>query len=345
MSRSRIATTSSWVIARTMSRSPRSLNRTSSGPIFAYRPLSFHTSAGWTTGISISCPPIAFDLLADDLLDAIADPLAERQQRIDPGAELAKVARPEQQPMARHLGVAGIVAERGEEQLGEAHGAKDSRRAPVPAVRAQATGRDSETRERWPGRPCPPGAELQPAERIGDPHRACCLANLVGRHDVERLAGERGGQPGAAADRGEVSPYKPDLAHECPLGPGCWQRSRVAESMSQTERLSRQRPPGAGGWTGTRVPPRGGEPQIAWSRSPGRGCGERRLAWANDAVGLSTARYRHVNVRHRPSEPAVASTPARAPPGGSRTARGRHHVHVGRGRRARGRVRLHQRLP
>ena len=108
----------------------------------------------------------------------------------------------------------------------------------------QATGRDSESDERWPGRPCPPGAELQPAERIGDPHRAGCLANLVGRHDVERLAGERGGQPGAAADRGEVSPYKPDLAHECPLGPGRWQRSRVGESTSQAERLSRQRPPG-----------------------------------------------------------------------------------------------------
>ena len=37
-------------------------------------------------------PADRVDLLADDLLDAIADPLAERQQRIDPGAELADVA-------------------------------------------------------------------------------------------------------------------------------------------------------------------------------------------------------------------------------------------------------------
>ena len=33
-------------------------------------------------------------LLADDLLDPVADPLAQRQQRVDAGAELAHVARP-----------------------------------------------------------------------------------------------------------------------------------------------------------------------------------------------------------------------------------------------------------
>ena len=36
-------------------------------------------------------------LLADDLLDALVDPEAERQQRVDPRAELADVAGPEQQ--------------------------------------------------------------------------------------------------------------------------------------------------------------------------------------------------------------------------------------------------------
>ena len=61
-------------------------------------------------------------LLADDLLDAVADALAERQQRVDPGAQLAQVARTQEQPMGRHLGIGGVVAERGEEQVGQAHG-------------------------------------------------------------------------------------------------------------------------------------------------------------------------------------------------------------------------------
>ncbi len=58
MSRSRSATTSSWVIARTMSRPARSLKRAISGPIASYRPVSRQSSAGWTTGISISWQPI-----------------------------------------------------------------------------------------------------------------------------------------------------------------------------------------------------------------------------------------------------------------------------------------------
>ena len=58
MSARRPATTSSWVSAMTMSRPARSLNRASSGPISAYRPEVRQTSAGWTTGIDISWPPI-----------------------------------------------------------------------------------------------------------------------------------------------------------------------------------------------------------------------------------------------------------------------------------------------
>ena len=67
-------------------------------------------------------PADGIDLLADDLLDAVADPLAQRQQRIDARPELADVARAQQQPMRRHLGIGGVVAERGEEQVGESHG-------------------------------------------------------------------------------------------------------------------------------------------------------------------------------------------------------------------------------
>ncbi len=43
--------------------------------------------------------------------------------------------------------------------------------------------------------------------------------------------------------------------------------------------------------------PSGGVPRTARSRSTDRCDGVRRLACANGGVGLSTARYRHVNVR------------------------------------------------
>ena len=56
-------------------------------------------------------------LLADDLLDAVVDPLAERQQRVDPGTELADVAGADEQSMRRHLDIGGVVAERGEEEV------------------------------------------------------------------------------------------------------------------------------------------------------------------------------------------------------------------------------------
>ena len=71
-------------MARTMSRPLRSLNRASSGPIFV---------------VAAALPPevgrmddrhlhlLAADrvhLLADDLLDPLVDPEAERQQRVDP---------------------------------------------------------------------------------------------------------------------------------------------------------------------------------------------------------------------------------------------------------------------
>ena len=56
-------------------------------------------------------------LLADDLLDPVVDALAERQQRVDPGTELADVAGADEQSMRRHLGIGGVVAERGEEEV------------------------------------------------------------------------------------------------------------------------------------------------------------------------------------------------------------------------------------
>ena len=67
-------------------------------------------------------------LLADHLLDPLVDAEPQRQQRVDPGAQLAHVARPQQQAVGRHLRFRGVVAERGEEQVAQAHGAKDTGR-------------------------------------------------------------------------------------------------------------------------------------------------------------------------------------------------------------------------
>ena len=61
-------------------------------------------------------------LLADDLLDPVADPLAERQQRVEAGPERPDVAGAQQQPVRRHLGLAGIVAQGREEELAQTHG-------------------------------------------------------------------------------------------------------------------------------------------------------------------------------------------------------------------------------
>ena len=105
-----------------MSRPSRSLNRPSSGPdrvVATARPPDVGRVDDRHLHLLAADPVL---LLADDLLDALADPLAERQQRIDPRAELAHVAGAQEQPVRRHLGVGRVVAERGEEEVGQAHG-------------------------------------------------------------------------------------------------------------------------------------------------------------------------------------------------------------------------------
>ena len=63
------------------------------------------------------------DLLADDLLDPLHHPVAGRQERPQPGAELADQAGPDHQPVGERLGVGGVLAKGGQEVAGEpAHG-------------------------------------------------------------------------------------------------------------------------------------------------------------------------------------------------------------------------------
>ena len=59
----------------------------------------------------------AVDLLADHLLDALLHAEAQRQQRVDAGAELPHVAGAHQQLVADHLGLGRIVAQAGEEEV------------------------------------------------------------------------------------------------------------------------------------------------------------------------------------------------------------------------------------
>ena len=56
-------------------------------------------------------------LVADDLLDLLVDPQAQRQPGVDAGRRATDVARAHQQPVARDLGVHGVLSEGPHEQL------------------------------------------------------------------------------------------------------------------------------------------------------------------------------------------------------------------------------------
>ena len=65
-------------------------------------------------------------LLADDPLDVAQHPQTERQPRVDAGGGATDVAGPQQQPVARHLGVGRVLSEGAEEEgrHAENHGRK-----------------------------------------------------------------------------------------------------------------------------------------------------------------------------------------------------------------------------
>ena len=80
-------------------------------------PVRCQSSAGVSTGMSISCAADRVHLLADDLHDLLVDAPAERQERPEPGADLADEAAADEQLVRRGLGVAGGVAQRRQEEL------------------------------------------------------------------------------------------------------------------------------------------------------------------------------------------------------------------------------------
>ncbi len=79
--------------------------------------------------------PHRVHLLADDLLDLAQHPQAERQPGVDARGVASDVAGSDEQPVARHLGVRGVVAKRAHEQAGhpQDHDAQATCRAAVPA--------------------------------------------------------------------------------------------------------------------------------------------------------------------------------------------------------------------
>jgi hypothetical protein len=58
--------------------------------------------------------------VADDLLDLAQHPQAEGQPAVEPGADRTDVAGPDQELMARYLGVGRVIAQGAQEQLGHA---------------------------------------------------------------------------------------------------------------------------------------------------------------------------------------------------------------------------------
>ncbi len=174
-------------------------------------------------------------LLADDLLDALVDTEAERQQRVDPRSELADIARPQQQAMRRHLRIGGVVAQAREEEVGQTHprriaGAAPRARQSRPVTRLVQRGRGRRRRARAI-------AGVGDAQRTGTPSwsgrswlRACTLR------------AERGGQPAPAHDRGEVAADAVDLPRERRLPPRAGVAGTVAEAAEDEEGIQRQRP-------------------------------------------------------------------------------------------------------
>ncbi len=74
------------------------------------------------TGQSISWHADRVHLLADDLHGLLVHAPAERQERPEPGGELADEAAADEQPVARGLGIGGILPKGRDVELAGLHG-------------------------------------------------------------------------------------------------------------------------------------------------------------------------------------------------------------------------------
>ena len=93
---------------------------------------SLHAINRWTDVVVVGARagvdllgPGRVHLLPYDLLDLAEHPVPERQPRVDAGADLADVTRPDEQLVALDLGVGRIVAQRAQEQGGHPHGRRE----------------------------------------------------------------------------------------------------------------------------------------------------------------------------------------------------------------------------
>ena len=115
ISRARNVIDSSCVHESTNGRPPLSFRWNRIGT--SMRPVVSQSSAGVSVGARISWPPIAFDLLADDLLDPHVHAPAERQHRPQAGPDLADEAAAHEQLVRGRFRVGGGVAQGREEEL------------------------------------------------------------------------------------------------------------------------------------------------------------------------------------------------------------------------------------
>ena len=113
--------TSSCVGPSSMSRSWRSLKRSSSGPNLSQRPDSAHSSAGCTAGIRDLERAGAVHLLAHDVLDLAQDAQAHGQPGVEARGESPDEAGAQHELVAHDLGLGRDFLEGVDRVRGQAH--------------------------------------------------------------------------------------------------------------------------------------------------------------------------------------------------------------------------------
>ena len=177
----------------------RSRSRNISSPITSQRPERFQSSAGCSAGSLNSWPPIASISARTMPRDLLAHALAERQQRVDARHQLAHVARAHEQLVARGLGVGGVVAQRGNEGFGPAHGAPLARGVERYWNGTPSAGAARVERARGSARTPDPGPPIRSPSRLRTGTRPAPLpvrnaslhANRSKRPSVRSCAGNR----------------------------------------------------------------------------------------------------------------------------------------------------------